>query len=676
MLVAAGLHVLPAAASPSSPAASQIAALARSAAAKNARTSLSVALAQPAVAHYTESLLKHYKGSLTPIQTDLLRVSLLFGRPSVRAALSNSSAGHRLTRSQLKLIAGVLAALKRDPAVALLKRKGRELKHDPRALAADLAALGHQERPSGSLFLALNGFPRYLAKVLASPSVKTVAERLKTILSLPSAVKYISTLPPLVLGSLTPPSQLASALPASHGAPARGAALLSPEATARVNYWLQVVNAALASHVQDIGADLAGEGLGLVAGEVLGAAFVLPAAALVVGGWALYSGYQAWQDAEDINATRDTTLNPARLAVTGSSTELPAEAVATYSVRGVDTENRDVGPVSFTLSIIPDGFCSGNTCHATTAGKHTVVAADGDARGYASLNVTPGPITGLFFTPIDTTIPPNHSQTYSLEGVDYWQNPIRPVEFGSGPGQATLTITEGVCVGDTCIPNSVGLHTVTATDGNVTKTTTLTVDGIHITTTHLKDATEGAEYNEPLQATGGQHPLWEVTSGTLPAGLSLDPTSGVITGKPLAAGVSNFTVTVSDDLGATDAATFSLNVTQKCNGGVCAVADGSGEVTVSWAQCGCGISPEGPNGYFLAGFVNGVWSGFWAVFYPGSGFEQPEIRADGREYFTFAGGFWGQKAGDTMYFTLSAKPIQNPNSETTSLGTSNTVVIQ
>jgi hypothetical protein len=77
-----------------------------------------------------------------------------------------------------------------------------------------------------------------------------------------------------------------------------------------------------------------------------------------------------------------------------------------------------------------------------------------------------------------------------------------------------------------------------------------------ITTTTVPDATLGAAYSAPITATGGVPPLsWSLSSGTLPKGLALgSSTTGTvnITGKATVAGVSTFTVTVTDATGASN----------------------------------------------------------------------------------------------------------------------------
>jgi hypothetical protein len=66
-------------------------------------------------------------------------------------------------------------------------------------------------------------------------------------------------------------------------------------------------------------------------------------------------------------------------------------------------------------------------------------------------------------------------------------------------------------------------------------------------TDSLPDATRAAPYTAKLRATGGipfYH--WEVTDGSLPEGLSLDPFTGELRGTPERPGTSEFTVRVRD----------------------------------------------------------------------------------------------------------------------------------
>lgn len=105
--------------------------------------------------------------------------------------------------------------------------------------------------------------------------------------------------------------------------------------------------------------------------------------------------------------------------------------------------------------------------------------------------------------------------------------------------------------------------TVTDTSGQTQSASfTITLYALPaVTTTTLADGSVGASYSQLLQASGGKSPLsWSITTGSLPAGVLLDPSSGGILGTPTAAGTSTFIVQVSDTNGKTATRLLSINV--------------------------------------------------------------------------------------------------------------------
>lgn len=106
---------------------------------------------------------------------------------------------------------------------------------------------------------------------------------------------------------------------------------------------------------------------------------------------------------------------------------------------------------------------------------------------------------------------------------------------------------------------------VTVTDGAGRSTKRTISFGIGVTaplevTASVGSAVEGAPFEAVLQATGGLEPYsWTVSSGALPAGVTLSP-SGEISGTPTASGTFPVTATVTDSAGKTTSVDFELAV--------------------------------------------------------------------------------------------------------------------
>src|SRR5215469_5946107 len=72
-----------------------------------------------------------------------------------------------------------------------------------------------------------------------------------------------------------------------------------------------------------------------------------------------------------------------------------------------------------------------------------------------------------------------------------------------------------------------------------------------ITTTSLANGTQVQSYSSTLQASGGTgSDTWKIVSGTLPDDLSLNPTTGAISGIPVTVQTTSFTVQAKDSAAA------------------------------------------------------------------------------------------------------------------------------
>ena len=83
-----------------------------------------------------------------------------------------------------------------------------------------------------------------------------------------------------------------------------------------------------------------------------------------------------------------------------------------------------------------------------------------------------------------------------------------------------------------------------------------------ITTTILGYARLGRNYSGQLTATGSMPITWFIVNGQLPTGLSLDPSTGIISGIPVEGGIFTFTVVATNIVGVSAPATFTIEAGQ------------------------------------------------------------------------------------------------------------------
>jgi hypothetical protein len=80
-----------------------------------------------------------------------------------------------------------------------------------------------------------------------------------------------------------------------------------------------------------------------------------------------------------------------------------------------------------------------------------------------------------------------------------------------------------------------------------------------ITTASLPNGQVNILYSQTLVGSGGTPPYtWSISSGALPNGLTLSPTTGAISGTPTFAGTFTFTVKLTDSIGASVTKGFTI----------------------------------------------------------------------------------------------------------------------
>jgi len=105
--------------------------------------------------------------------------------------------------------------------------------------------------------------------------------------------------------------------------------------------------------------------------------------------------------------------------------------------------------------------------------------------------------------------------------------------------------------------------------------------GLAITTTSMPAGTVGSPYSASLNAQGGTPPYtWSVIAGSLPAGLTLNPATGAITGTPTGAGTS-FTVKVTDSTNPSQSGTQALSIAISGSSSTYSIASSPSGLTIS-----------------------------------------------------------------------------------------------
>jgi hypothetical protein len=135
-------------------------------------------------------------------------------------------------------------------------------------------------------------------------------------------------------------------------------------------------------------------------------------------------------------------------------------------------------------------------------------------------------------------------------GIDATSNSTGVVITHDAIGRTAPDVPDTFGVGVIVAPDSTATVTCNTFSGWITDTVGVAAQPLCITTTGLPPGDVGVPYDLQLTAVGGTAPYtWSVASGTLPPGLTLSPT-GKLSGTPTESGTFNFTIKVTDSIGA------------------------------------------------------------------------------------------------------------------------------
>jgi hypothetical protein len=247
---------------------------------------------------------------------------------------------------------------------------------------------------------------------------------------------------------------------------------------------------------------------------------------------------------------------------------------ATLSVSGGTTPFKwtiTSGTLPAGLSLSPNTGAITGTPTGASSGSVTFEVTDAAGVSYSrAITITVNAAAPLSIT--TTTLPGGtigtaYSQTLQVTGgvPSYtWS-----ITAGSLPAGLTLSSAGVISGTPTGTVTSTSHFTVSVTDSQtptaVTRSASLSITvtepPLGVTTTSLAGGTKNTAYSQTLQAIGGTPPYtWSIISGALPAGLTLNTATGVISGTPTATGTSNFTVQVQDSATPKATATAALSI--------------------------------------------------------------------------------------------------------------------
>jgi hypothetical protein len=255
------------------------------------------------------------------------------------------------------------------------------------------------------------------------------------------------------------------------------------------------------------------------------------------------------------------------LAVTPKTASMDqGESLLFVATLGNDTRNLGV-----TWQPLTGSGCAGTSCGTLTnitATGVTYTAPSGLTTGISvsleAIAKANGSVTATSTITIDlpvtftTTSLPNGSNGVAYNQTIITSGGVAPITYSAGTGRlpAGLKLNSvGTVIGT---PTSFGTSTFTinATDFGTPPLTvaspiyTITINPpppLSITSTAMANGITGTFYSSSIASSGGVPPLtWSVPPGTLPPGLTLTPSSGLISGTPSQIGVKTFFPTVTD----------------------------------------------------------------------------------------------------------------------------------
>jgi len=216
---------------------------------------------------------------------------------------------------------------------------------------------------------------------------------------------------------------------------------------------------------------------------------------------------------------------------------------STGAITGTPTAS---GTFTFTIRASA-GSCTGSSSYTVTIGCPSI--------SFTTTSLPAGAVGGTYSQTL--TVTPSGAYTFSLI-------------VGSLPSGVTLNATTGVISGLPLVTGTFNftIKTQAANGCSATQAYSLAINcpSIVLMPVALPNGTTGTAYSQAVTASpaGGNY-SFAVTSGSLPAGLTLNAATGVLSGTPATNGTSTFTITATGFGGCTGSKSYTVVI----GGGSC-----------------------------------------------------------------------------------------------------------